>query len=183
MLRRHFNADLAAFSSVHLHYDVQMLFELAHTHLLLNQNGNFLKSLSCIEQGLKEAVALHVRNLAVFFYNDSPGPSEFTAADYCAEEKWLEERLPMTRTLCIAQKWADKMLLPLTLERNSLEESDMVWDLEGLMSEIRLVLHVFLKTAKSECLAPAFAQKTGKIFYQEELRQVPGGDRVTSSTY
>ena len=155
--RRHLNADLFSFSEHHIHYDVNMFFEMASVQSRLNRNNDFLRALATINTGLTESFALHLRNIIVFFYNDTPAELDVVAADFCAEGTWIETRPSLTRTLSIAKKRANKALLLLTMERNSLAGPEKPWDFEGISAEIKLVLLLFVKTANPERLAPRVA--------------------------
>jgi hypothetical protein len=155
--RRHFSSDLLTFSKAHLHYDVNMFFEMAAVQSRLNRNDDFVGALPIINKGLTESFALHLRNLLVFFYNDSPAPLEVVAADFCPEGSWRETRKAITRTLSIAQKRAEKSLLLLTLERQSQEGPQNPWDFDGIAIEIKLIILVFMETAKPERLDPSVA--------------------------
>ncbi len=157
---RHLSSDLLAFSKAHVHYDVNMFFEMASVQSRLNHNNDFLHALATINDGLSEAFALHLRNLIMFFYNDAPAPLEVVAADFCAEGSWVEVRQSMTRTLSIAHKRAVKTLLLLTFERESHGAPEKAWDFDGLAAEIKLILLIFVKTALPERLASNVALAT-----------------------
>jgi hypothetical protein len=155
--RRHFSADLLAFSKAHVHYDMNMFFEMAAVQSRLNRNNDFLETLPMINKGLTESFALHLRNLIVFFYNDDPRPQEVVAADFCSEGAWVHARKVMTRTLSIAQKRADKSLLHLTMERDRVEGPQNPWNFDELAIEIKLIILVFVQTARPERLDPSIA--------------------------
>jgi len=154
---RHLSADLLAFSRMHVYYDVNMFFEMSAVQSRLNKNTDFLHALSTINKGLTEAFALHLRNLILFFYNDDPHPREVVAADFCEDGTWLDARQSMTRTLSIAQQRANKMLLLLTLDRDGLEGPEKPWDFDEVAAEMKLLILIFVKTAKPERLAPNIA--------------------------
>jgi hypothetical protein len=155
--RRHFNGDLLIFSKQHVYYDVNMFFEMATVQSRLNRNNDFLRALSLINTGLTESFALHLRNILVFFYNDAPTQLDVVASDFCSEGTWHEVRPSLTRTLSIARQRANKMLLHLTLERNSQEGPENPWNFDELAAEVKLLILVFVKTARPDCLAPNVA--------------------------
>jgi len=153
-IRYHSNSELVTFSGTHLCHDLKMFFETAVVQSRFNSSTDFLKNLSGISTNLIESYALHLRNIVAFFYNDNRTPNEIVAADFCAEGNWVEVRPPMSRALDIAHKRANKILLPLTQERDSLEGPANGWNFDGLTAEIKLVFQLFLKTAIPERISP-----------------------------
>ncbi len=153
--RRHASSELRAFSRTHLLYDVRMLSETAALQIRFGSRRNFLESLPYIHDSVTASFALRLRNLIQFFYNDDPGPRDIVAADYCPDGAWLEARPPLTQPLVIAQKRADKLLLPFTLDRNGLEGPAAPWNFEFLATEMKLRLELLLKAARPEDLEPA----------------------------
>ncbi len=154
-LRRHASSELRAFSRTHLLYDFRMLSETAALQIRFGSRRNFLESLPYIHDSVTASFALRLRNLIQFFYNDDPGPRDIVAADYCPDGAWLEARPPLTQPLVIAQKRAEKMLLPFTLDRNGLAVPCPVELLSFWRRMAKLRLELLLKAARPEDLEPA----------------------------
>ncbi|HLZ43832.1 MAG TPA: hypothetical protein VKQ11_22905 [Candidatus Sulfotelmatobacter sp.] len=131
------DAELAAYSSEHLRYELQMLSYTAN-ELSRMQNPSPQAS------ALLESFCLHLRNLIEFFFT-KPGDEkddDVIAHDFCP--RWSEKISPLLDKAAVR---ANKEVTHLTLQRKSGFDPAKPWNTVALFNEITAVANRFVDRA------------------------------------
>jgi hypothetical protein len=106
-----------------------------------------------------EAFVVHLRNLIEFLYIERPQTTDVVASDFCAA--WQTLRPAISATLKNARARANKELAHLTTARQTGVPQSKQWEFSVLAGEIKSLLQLSVKHARSTALFPGVAQVIG----------------------
>ncbi len=157
--REHRDYSVLVKASEHLDYEIEML-EVTSKMLDSGRLENYLHN----KNAVIESLAIHIRTVLKFFFDDSPRKTDVVAEDFCDDGKeWLRltENLRSQVDMAGTLKRVSKEVAHLTYNRLDVSPQEKDWrtTTDLLLPICRRALGRFLKTVPYEKLCEPLRQK------------------------